>query len=139
MRFHALAVALLLPAAAPMAPRISHAPPPTLVVEIRSYNLKPGTRAEFDRLVRETLPLLAKWKVDVVAYGPSAHDDNSYYLIRAFANLDARQRSEDAFYGSADWREGPRERVLALIESYTTVVLTLDAATVDGLRATMRR
>jgi hypothetical protein len=135
MRFLALAVALLLPTG----PRISDSPPPTLLVEIRSYNLKPGTRAEFDHQVRETLPLLAKWKVDVVAYGPSAHDDNSYYLIRAFANLDARQRSEDAFYGSADWREGPRERVLALIESYTTVVLTLDAATVDGLRATMRR
>lgn len=139
MRLHGLAVACLLPTATLTAPPISDFPPGTLLVEIRSYNLKPGTRAQFDRLVRETLPLLAKWKVDVVAYGPSAHDDNSYYLIRAFVSLDARQRSEDAFYGSADWRDGPRERVLALIESYTTVVVTLDAATVDGLRATMRR
>jgi len=138
MRFHTLAVVLLVSRAG-LAWRPADTPPPTLLVEIRSYNLKPGTRGEFDRLVRETLPLLAKWEVDVVAYGPSAHDDNSYYLMRAFDNLDARRRSEDAFYGSSDWRDGPRERVLALIESYATVVLTLDAATVDGLRATMKR
>lgn len=109
------------------------------VVEIRSYNLKPGTRAEFDRLVRETAPLLATWTIDVVGYGPSQHDENSYVLIRAFADLADRQRKEDGFYGSREWREGNRDRVLALIESYTTVVLPLDSATVAGLRAALRR
>src|SRR5690242_2455066 len=71
------------------------------IVEIRSYTLKPGTRAGFhERFVREALPLLHRSQVDVVAYGPSLHDDDSYYLIRAFAGIDDRQRSEDAFYGS---------------------------------------
>jgi hypothetical protein len=110
--------------------------PRQIAVEIRSYNLKPGTRSEFHRLfIEEALPLLKRWKVDVVAYGPSLHDDNSYYLIRAFESLADRQRSEDEFYGSAEWREGPRAAILALIESYTTIVLDLDRSTLDGLRA----
>jgi ketosteroid isomerase-like protein len=105
------------------------------VVEIRSYNLKPGTRDRFHQLVvNEGLPLLRRFKVDVVAHGPSLHDEDSYYLMRSFTSVLDRQRSEDAFYGSAEWRDGPREAVLACIVSYTTVVIRLDEATLRGLR-----
>ena len=38
------------------------------IVEIRSYNLKPGTRDRFHQLfLKEALPMLKRWKVDVVA------------------------------------------------------------------------
>jgi len=105
------------------------------VVEFRAYNLKPGRREEFHRLVLEkSLPLLKRWKVDVVAFGPSPHDSNSYYLIRAYESLEDRQVSQDAFYGSSDWREGPREAIVALIESDTSVVIEMEESTVDALR-----
>jgi ketosteroid isomerase-like protein len=104
-------------------------------VEIRSYNLKPGTRDRFHQLfLKEALPMLRRWKVDVVAYGPSLHDKDSYFLMRAFEGIEQRQRDEDAFYGSAEWIKGPRERVLADIDSYTTIVVHLDEATLQGLR-----
>lgn len=118
-------------------PRSEAEAPRARMVEIRTYSLVPGSREEFHRLVvEESLPLLERWDVDVVGYGPSSHDESSYFLIRAFESLDARRMSEDAFYASAEWREGPRERILALIESYATVVLELDAAAVDALRVT---
>jgi len=105
------------------------------LVEIRSYNLKPGRREEFHRLVLEkSLPLLKRWKVDVVAFGPSPHDENSYYLIRAYKSLEDRQTSQDAFYGSPDWRQGPREAIIALIESDTSIVIEMEEATVNALR-----
>ena len=104
-------------------------------VEIRAYNLRPGARAEFDRLAREqAVPMLRRWGVDVVSFGPSPHDATSYFLIRAYADLADRQRSQDEFYASDEWREGPREAVLALIESHTSVVLMLDDGAVAGLR-----
>jgi hypothetical protein len=104
-------------------------------VEIRSYNLKPGTRSTLHELmVEQAVPMLRRWKVDVVAHGPSLHDEDSYFLIRAYASVAERQRSQDDFYGSAEWRQGPRESILALIDSYTSVVLELDEATVNGLR-----
>ena len=106
-------------------------------VEIRSYNLKPGTRERFNALfLKEALPMLQRWKVDVVAFGPSLHDKDSYFLMRAFEGVEQRQRSEDAFYGSEEWIKGPRERVLADIDSYTTIVLHVDEATLNGLRKT---
>ena len=105
------------------------------LVEIRSYNLRPGSRGEFHRLATDqAVPMLRRFRVDVVAAAPSPHDTTSYYLIRAFASLDDRQQSEDRFYGSAEWRDGPRAAILALIESYTTVVLEVDDRTLAGLR-----
>jgi len=109
------------------------------VVEIRSYNLKPGSRDRFHQLfLREALPMLQRWKVDVVGYGPSLHDSDSYYLMRAYSGVDERQKSEDAFYGSDEWKKGPREAILAAIDTYTTIVIRVDDATLRGLQMTTR-
>ena len=78
--------------------------------------------------------MLRRWHVDVVAYGPSLHDPNSYYLIRRFDSLSQRDESENAFYGSDEWRQGPRAAILALIENYTEIVLALDEITIQGMR-----
>jgi len=113
--------------------------PAARVVEIRSYNLKPGSRDRFHQLfLREALPMLQRWKVDVVGYGPSLHDSDSYYLMRAYSGVDERQKSEDAFYGSDEWKKGPREAILAAIDTYTTIVIRVDDATLRGLHMTTR-
>ena len=104
-------------------------------LEIRSYILRPNTRDEFHRLfMEEAMPLLKRWNVDVVAYGPSLHDENSYYLMRRYNSLAQREESENAFYGSHEWRQGPREAIIALIENYTEIVIELDDVTLQGLR-----
>ncbi len=105
------------------------------LIEIRSISLKPGTREEFHQLyIEEALPLLQRWNFDVVAHGPSLHDENSYYVIRRFDSLAQREQSEDAYYSSDDWRQGPREAILTLMENYTDIVFELDEVTIQGLR-----
>jgi NIPSNAP protein len=141
---HWCAALLIMPSglrAAPNGPPAEAAPAParTRAVEFRAYNLKPGGREEFHRLVTEVcLPMLRRQGIDVVAFGPSAQDETSYYLVRAFADLADRRRQEDAFYGSEEWRQGPRDRILALIDSYGTAVLELDETVVQGLRRRAR-
>jgi hypothetical protein len=112
----------------------------TRVVEIRTYRLLPGTRDEYDRLFREeALPLLRRFQVDVVAAGWSIDDPNGYFLIRSYADLAERERLEDRFYSSPEWREGPREAVIEKIDVYTDAVVELDKATIDGLRRSLAR
>jgi hypothetical protein len=104
-------------------------------IEIRAYELRPGTREQFRRLVLdESLPMLRRWNVDVVAFGPSLHDENSYFLIRSYASLEERQRSQDAFYGSDEWRHGPREAIVSCIVSDISLVLEVDTDILDALR-----
>lgn len=104
-------------------------------VEIRGYTLLPGTRDAFHRLMTQAaVPMLRRWDVDVIAHGPSPHDGDAYYLIRCYRDLREREASQEAFYGSAEWKEGPREAILALIATYTSVVLELDAQGMAALR-----
>jgi len=70
----------------------------------------------------------------VVAFGPSPHDEVSYYLMRAYRDPAERQSSQDAFYGSDEWRRGPREPILALIDAHASVVLMLADDALAGLR-----
>jgi len=108
-------------------------------IEIRSLTVKPGTRDEFHHhYIEEALPLLRSWNFDVVAHGPSLHDENTYYVIRRFDSLTQRDQMEDAYYASDDWRRGPREAMLALIESYTDIVLALEDVTVEGFRNNLK-
>ncbi|MFR9775232.1 NIPSNAP family protein [Micromonospora sp. MS34] len=104
-----------------------------MILEIRTYRLKPGTVDEFVRVMREeAAPLLARSGIRVVAAGASLAREDGHeeaYLIRAFPTLAVRDEQETAFYGSDAWRDGPRQAILAPIESYHTVVLeTADEA-----------
>lgn len=109
-----------------------------MIMEIRTYRLKPGTREEFVRVMRdESIPLLAKSGIDVVDHGASLADEDGHeeaYLIRAFPSLQARDTQEEAFYGSPEWRQGPREAIVSRIESYHTIVIEASEEAVRALR-----
>ena len=104
-------------------------------VEIRSYKLHVGRGPAFERVFRERAePMVRAYGMDVVAFGKSAHDENAYFLIRAFDSLAHLTKSEDDFYGSEAWRNGPREELLSHIESYQDTVLMLGPEAVEALR-----
>lgn len=98
-----------------------------MIVEVRTYRLKPGMAAEFLRVMREdSVPLLASFGIRVVDCGLSLVAEDGFqdaYLIRSFASLEERERQEEAFYGSDAWRDGPREAIVSKIDSYHTVVM----------------
>jgi hypothetical protein len=112
-----------------------------VILEIRTYRLRPGTRDEFVRVMRdEGLPLLAKHGIDVVGCGPALVDEDGNeeaYLIRAFPSFAAREAQEEAFYRGAEWRDGPRDAIVSRIETYHTVVL--EAGEASGVFAVSRR
>ncbi|MES2297122.1 MAG: NIPSNAP family protein [Pseudomonadota bacterium] len=106
------------------------------LIEIRTYALKAGTGAHFARVMREqSLPLLRAAGTEVVTARPSLHSEDAYVLMRAYQSGAQRELSQQAFYGSAAWQLGPREAVMACIDSYATVVLPADPALLASLRA----
>ncbi|HJV90121.1 MAG TPA: hypothetical protein VJ623_07450 [Holophagaceae bacterium] len=107
----------------------------TRVVEVRTYRLKRGVRPAFHALMEgESLPLVRAWGMDVVAFGPCREDADGYVLIRAYDDVAHLRASQEAFYGSEAWRQGPREAVLAGLEAHLSVVFALDEAGIDVLR-----
>jgi NIPSNAP len=97
------------------------------VFEILTLDIKPGRRNEFHNVyVTQSVPLLKKWNFNVVAYGPSLHDANSYYVIRRFNSLEDREKSEDAFYSSDDWKSDPRDGIMGLVEHFAYAVVSAE-------------
>ena len=82
------------------------------------------------------MPLLADWHMDVVGFGQSLDDQDAYYLIRGFDDHAHLQASQDAFYASPGWRQGPRDAVLSMIQAYTNTVLSLTSDAIEAMRET---
>jgi hypothetical protein len=57
--------------------------------------------------------------------------------IRAFDGLEHRETSQNAFYSSDAWREGPREAIVGQIETYVDMVLWLSEAALAELRESL--
>lgn len=109
------------------------------LVEIRSYKLKPGAASKFHRVVVEqAIPMLRRWKLDVVAFGPSAHEADTYFLVRSFKDLDDLRAQQGAFYGSEEWKTGPRAQVIGEIDGFLNTVLWLSPAAIEDMRALNR-
>jgi hypothetical protein len=105
------------------------------VIEIRSYQLQPGSGAVFHDLVtHQSLPLLAAAGIDVVTHGRSLHDPDAYFLVRAYDSLEHLRSAQAEFYSSAAWRDGPREAIVALIEHDVNAVLWLSVEAIEAMR-----
>jgi hypothetical protein len=110
-----------------------------MILEIRTYRLRPGTRSEFLRLMRdEALPLLERHGITVVDCGAPLVDEagvEEAFLIRAFPSLAAHQIQEERFYASDEWLNGPREGIFSCLESYHTITLEASEDVVRGLQS----
>jgi len=98
--------------------------------------LKQGAGAEFHRVGHEeSIPLVRNWGHDVIGYGPSATDELSYYVVRAYDSVEQMRAEQDRFYGSGDWKNGPREAILSMIEGDAEIVIEMPAELVDAMRS----
>ena len=104
------------------------------LLEIRTYRLRPGCAERFVQAVRAALPLVSASGMDVVAFGRSDHEHETFFLIRAFDSREQLVAQQDAFYGSAAWREGPRQALVDCLDTYLNTLLELPDEAVLALR-----
>jgi hypothetical protein len=95
-----------------------------MITEIRIYKLKENKATEFNLVfTQQSLPMMKRWKVNVVDYGFSLIDKDSFHLIRSYENLTQRKESQEAFYGSSEWINGPEKAIMGCIDTYNTSVV----------------
>jgi len=105
------------------------------LLEIRTYKLKDGCARRFVATFRNALPLVRESGMDVVAFGRSDHEHESFYLIRAYDDHAQLAAQQDAFYSSAAWRNGPRQPLVDCLEDYLNTLIWLSEQSVEDLRA----
>ena len=105
------------------------------LIEIRTYKLKPGCAERFVAAFQEALPLVRESGMDVVAFGRSDHEHESFYLVRAYDSRAQLEAQQGAFYSSEAWRQGPREPLIACLDDYLNTLLWLPDRSVEELRS----
>jgi hypothetical protein len=108
----------------------------TLLLEMRLFRVHPGTRDEFHRISHEgTVPLMRRFGIDVLAYGPAVNNDDTYYLLRAFATEDQRKEQARTLYASPEWENEFDAPVMGMIDDYRITVMPATPALVAELAA----
>ncbi len=107
----------------------------TRLIEIRTYRLKPGSYGIFHETMRDrAVPFIKSKGMDVVAFGGSDHEEQTYFLVRAYRDRSALEAEQTAFYGSSEWRDGPRRELIEHIETYVNTLITLSSDAVESIR-----
>jgi len=105
------------------------------LIEVRTYRLKPGTATDFHEAMHKlAVPMIKSAGMDVVAYGRSDHEEETYFLIRAYENREALEIEQAAFYDSVQWKEGPRPSLVGRIETYLNTVLWASPEAIKSIR-----
>ena len=94
-----------------------------MIVEVRTYKLKPGRRDEFIRFF-ETRAIPAQHSHGIKIVGPLLDLENpdTFVFLRSFPDLAERDRMKDAFYGGPEWLNELEGIAMPMIENYSAVL-----------------
>lgn len=94
-----------------------------MIVEVRSYRIKPGRREEFISLFEaRAIPALRAHGMAVLGPLLDLENPNKFVWLRSFPSLDDRESMRDAFYGGPLWKDELEDIFMPLLESYDVVL-----------------
>ena len=94
-----------------------------MIVEVRSYRIKPGKRDEFIKLFESrAIPALREYGMQVVGPMLDVENPNKFVFLRSFPSLDERDRIKDAFYSSDVWKNELERFAMPLLDSYDVIL-----------------
>lgn len=95
-----------------------------MIIEMRTYRVKPGLRAEFLKTF-EAKVRPEHERIGMKILGPflSIEDSDTFFWMRAFPNPETRQRMRDEFYEGKLFTEYLEQSHLPMLEKYEVVVV----------------
>lgn len=94
-----------------------------MIVEVRSYRIKPGRRAEFIKLFEtRAIPALRSFGMSILGPMLDVENPNKFVWMRSFPSLEERERMRNAFYGSDLWKNELEGIAMSMLESYDVIL-----------------
>jgi hypothetical protein len=94
-----------------------------MIVEVRSYRIKPGKRDEFIKFFEtRSVPALREYGMKIVGPLLDVENPNKFVFLRSFPSLEERERMKDAFYSSEIWTNELESIAMPLLESYDVIL-----------------
>ncbi len=95
-----------------------------MIIEMRTYKLKPGKRAEFLDIFR-TRSVPAHDEIGMRIVGPflSIEDPDTFFFMRGFPDLASREPMKAKFYEGELWKRELENVLMPMIEKYEVVLV----------------
>jgi hypothetical protein len=94
-----------------------------MIVEVRSYRIKPGRRQEFIEFFEtRSVPALRAHGMTVLGPLLDLENPNKFVWLRSFPSLDDRDRMRSAFYEGTLWKDELEAIAMPMIESYDVIL-----------------
>jgi hypothetical protein len=95
-----------------------------MIIEMRTYKLKPGKRAEFLEVFR-TRSMPAHTEIGMKILGPwlSIEDPDTFFFMRGFPDLASREPMKAKFYEGDLWKSELEQVLMPMIEKYEVVLV----------------
>ena len=95
-----------------------------MVIEMRTYRLKPGKRPEFLEIFR-TRSVPAHREIGMTIAGPflSVEDPDTFFFMRGFPDLESREPMKAQFYEGELWKRELESVLMPMIDRYDVVVV----------------
>ena len=102
-----------------------------MIVEVRSYRIKPGRREEFIKLFETRgIPALREYGMKIIGPFLDVENPNKFVFLRSFPSLEERERMKNAFYGSELWEQQLEPIAMPLLDSYDVILCETSAGCV---------
>ncbi len=95
-----------------------------MIIEMRTYKLKAGKRAEFLEIFR-TRSVPAHDEIGMKILGPflSIEDPDTIFFMRGFPGLESREAMKAKFYEGELWKRELENVLMPMIEKYEVVLV----------------
>ncbi len=94
-----------------------------MIVEVRSYRIKPGRRAEFIEFFEtRAVPALRAHGMRVLGPLLDVENPNKFVWLRTFPSLEDRDRMKEAFYGGTLWKNELEAVAMPMLDSYDVIL-----------------
>ena len=106
-----------------------------MIVEVRSYRIKPGKREEFIKLFEtRAVPAMRSYGMQVTGPFLDVENPHKFVFLRSFPTLEERERMRDAFYGGDLWKKELEGLAMPLLESYDVILCEASQGCVFDIR-----
>jgi hypothetical protein len=95
-----------------------------MIIEMRTYKLKPGSREKFLAIFRtQSMPAHAEIGMRILGPWPSIEDRNVFFFMRGFPDLRSREPMKAKFYEGRLWKQELESVLMPMIESFDVVLV----------------
>src|SRR5580658_1615865 len=95
-----------------------------MIVEMRTYRLKPGCRSRFLEIFR-TRSVPAHMEIGMKILGPflSVEDPETFFFMRGFPDVASREPMKARFYEGELWKRELENILLPMLDRYEVVLV----------------